>query len=35
VPYQITIPTMLGYATIVAKRVEIQSPGLPQIALLH
>ena len=35
VPYQITIPTMLGYATIVAKRVEIQSPGTPQIALLH
>jgi hypothetical protein len=35
VPYQITIPTMLGYATIVSKRVEIESPGLPQIALLH
>ncbi len=35
VPYQITIPTMLGYATIVSKRVEIQSPGRPQIALLH
>jgi Protein of unknown function (DUF3108) len=35
VPYQITIPTLIGYATIVAKRVEIESPGLPQIALLH
>lgn len=35
VPYQITIPTMLGYATIISKRVEIESPGLPQIALLH
>jgi hypothetical protein len=35
VPYQITIPTLLGYATIVSKRVEIQSPGSPQIALLH
>jgi len=35
VPYQITIPTMVGYATIVSKRVEIESPGLPQIALLH
>lgn len=35
VPYQITIPTMVGYATIVAKRVEIESPGKPQIALLH
>jgi hypothetical protein len=35
VPYQITIPTLLGYATIVSKRVEIQSPGRPQIALLH
>jgi hypothetical protein len=35
IPYQITIPTLIGYATIVSKRVEIQSPGLPQIALLH
>jgi hypothetical protein len=35
VPYQITIPTLLGYATIVSKRVEIESPGRPQIALLH
>jgi hypothetical protein len=35
VPYQITIPTMLGYATIVSKRVEIETPGSPQIALLH
>jgi hypothetical protein len=35
VPYQITIPTLIGYATIVSKRVEIESPGSPQIALLH
>jgi hypothetical protein len=35
VPYQITIPTMLGYATITSKRVEIETPGSPQIALLH
>jgi hypothetical protein len=35
VPYQITIPTMAGYATIVSKRVEIVSPGKPQIALAH
>ncbi len=35
VPYQITIPTLIGYATIVSKRVEIETPGLPQIALLH
>ena len=35
VPYQITIPTLIGYATIISKRVEIESPGLPQIALLH
>jgi hypothetical protein len=35
IPYQITIPTLIGYATIVSKRVEIETPGLPQIALLH
>jgi len=35
IPYQITIPTMVGYATLVAKRVEIENPGKPQIALLH
>jgi hypothetical protein len=35
IPYQINIPTMAGSATIVAKRVEIISPGKPQIALLH
>ena len=35
IPYQITIPTMVGYATIVSRRVEIESPGKPQIALLH
>jgi hypothetical protein len=35
IPYQITIPTMFGNATIVARRIEIESPGRPQIALLH
>jgi len=35
VPYQINIPTMAGSATIVSKRVEIASPGKPEIALLH
>ena len=35
IPYQVTIPTMAGGATIVSKRVEIVSPGKPQIALLH
>ena len=35
VPYQINIPTMAGYASIVSKRVEISSPGKPQIALTH
>jgi hypothetical protein len=35
VPYQISIPTMLGYVNIVSKRVEIETPGSPQIALLH
>jgi hypothetical protein len=35
VPYQISIPTMAGSATILAKRVEIVSPGKPQIAMLY
>jgi hypothetical protein len=35
IPYQITIPTMIGYATVVSRRVEIEAPGKPQIALLH
>lgn len=35
IPYQVTIPTMVGNATIVSKRVEIETPGKPQIALLH
>jgi hypothetical protein len=35
IPYQATIPTMAGYASIYAKRVEIASPGKPQIALTH
>ena len=35
VPYQVNIPTMAGSATIVSRRVEIVSPGKPQIALLH
>jgi len=35
IPYQISIPTMAGTAVIISKRVEIVSPGKPQIALLH
>jgi hypothetical protein len=35
VPYHITVPTRLGTASLIAKRVEIASPGKPQIALLH
>ena len=35
VPYQISIPTMAGTATIVSRRVEIVSPGKPQIAMLY
>jgi hypothetical protein len=35
VPYHISIPTMAGSATIVSKRVEIVSPGKPQIAMLY
>jgi hypothetical protein len=35
IPYQVNIPTMAGSASIVSKRVEIVSPGKPQIALLH
>jgi hypothetical protein len=35
VPYQVTIPTMAGTATIVSKRVDIILNGKPQIALLH
>jgi hypothetical protein len=35
IPYHVSIPTMAGSTTIVSKRVEIDSPGKPQIALLH
>ena len=35
VPYQINIPTMAGAASITSKRVEIVSPGKPQIAMLY
>jgi hypothetical protein len=35
VPYQINIPTLAGYASIVSKRVEIATPGKAQIALTH
>ena len=35
VPYQISIPTMAGSAVITSKRVEIVSPGKPQIAMLY
>jgi hypothetical protein len=35
IPYHATIPTLAGYATVSAKRIEIASPGKPQIALTH
>ncbi|HWB44571.1 MAG TPA: DUF3108 domain-containing protein [Hyphomicrobiaceae bacterium] len=35
VPYQVTIPTLVGNATVVSKKIEIVSPGKPQIALTH
>jgi len=35
VPYQVSIPLMAGSATIISKRVEIVSPGKPQIAMLY
>jgi hypothetical protein len=33
VPYMITIPTIIGSATIISKRIDIASPGKPQIAI--
>ncbi len=35
VPYQVQVPTLAGTAVITSKRIEISSPGKPQIALLH
>ncbi|MDX2204454.1 MAG: DUF3108 domain-containing protein [Hyphomicrobiaceae bacterium] len=35
VPYQVTIPTPLGTATLTSKRVEIMQTGKPRIALAH
>jgi Protein of unknown function (DUF3108) len=35
VPYSITIPTRVGIASLQSKRVDIVTPGKPQIALLH
>jgi len=35
VPYSIRIPTRIGIASLQSKRVEIITPGKPQIALLH
>lgn len=35
VPYQITIPTLVGSAMLTAQRVEITGPGTKQIALVH
>ena len=35
VPYSITIPTRVGTASLQSKRVDIVTPGKPQIALLH
>jgi hypothetical protein len=35
IPYQVNIPTLVGQASLVSRRVEIESPGRPQIALLN
>jgi Protein of unknown function (DUF3108) len=35
VPYSVTIPTMAGNATLVARRVNVVSNGQQQIALVH
>jgi hypothetical protein len=35
IPYSATIPTLAGAAAVSAKRIEIASPGKPQIALTH
>ncbi len=35
VPYQITIPTIAGAATLVSRRVDIVTSGRQQIALVH
>jgi len=35
IPHQIVVPTLVGAATLTSKRVEIVSPGKPQIALMQ
>jgi hypothetical protein len=35
VPYQVSIPTPMGTATLTSKRAEIAQTGKPRIALLH
>jgi Protein of unknown function (DUF3108) len=35
IPYQITIPTIAGAATLVSKRIDIVTPSKGQIALVH
>jgi hypothetical protein len=35
IPYQIVVPMLAGAATLTSKRVEIASPGKPQIALMQ
>jgi len=35
VPYRISVPTRVGTASLSSKRIEIASPGQPQIALLQ
>jgi hypothetical protein len=35
IPHQIKIPTLTGSASLVSKRVDIASPGKPQIALMY
>jgi hypothetical protein len=35
IPHQIKIPTLTGAASLMSKRVDITSPGKPQIALMY
>jgi hypothetical protein len=35
IPYQITIPTFVGSAVMTAQRVDITTPGMREIALVH
>jgi hypothetical protein len=35
VPYEVTIPTFAGSARMTAQRIDIITPGMKQIALIH